>query len=746
VTASRPAEFEAVTTKLLVPERRHGLVDRPQLVHALEDARAGRLTIVSAPTGFGKTSTVAEWAAAGPARFAWVSLDEADDDPTRFWRYVVAALEGAVAAFPDTAARRLRSPGVAIADEVLPALVNGLALVEHPLVLALDDYHAVAAEEIHQGVDFLVERLPPGVHVVLVSQTAPPLRLGRLRARRELTELRPAQLRFSDEEAGALLNGLHALGLAPEVLADLQLRTEGWVAGLNLIALTLRDRAEHADVLARMPVDDRFLVDYLWEEVVERQAPELRDFLIRTSILQRLSSTLCDAVTGRRDGAAVLAQLERGNLFVIPLDPERRWFRFHHLFREMLQRQLLREAPAEVPELHRRASAWFAARGDLHGTVEHAISAGDAEAAAATLDGAWLDLYSGGQATTLLGWIDRLPRETVLAFPELVLARGGVARAMGRLEEAEPWFDLAEEAARSAQDEGLRRDILAGVARHRAMMRLAHADVGEAVALARRAVAIRPEGSPEAGIDTYFLAICIFFTGMRGEAETLLRRYLEATPPGEQDVRRVFAMALLAQAHAERGELEAAEALIAESLGTGSARGLDEHPPTQQVHLAAGVVALARGDADGAEARFEHAAALARRGGDRVEIASAMIWLGRSRAAAGDLGGAGDALRGADERLAGARVPGLVPSREALEAALRDAAPAAPAPDAGAALSGEERDVLALLAGDLTYAAIGERLGLGTDEVRARYRRIRRHLGAITRDEAVTVARRRELI
>ena len=204
-------------------------------------------------------------------------------------------------------------------------------------------------------------------------------------------------------------------------------------------------------------------------------------------------------------------------------------------------------------------------------------------------------------------------------------------------------------------------EILAGVARHRAMVALAYGDVGAAVALARQGVALRPPGSPEAGTDAYFLAICLFFTAMRGEAETLLRRYLETTPPGEQDVRRVFAMGLLAQAHAERGELDAADALIAESLATGSARGLDEHPPTQQAHLAAGIVALGRGDAGAAETHLEHAAALARRGGDRVEIASALLWLGRGRAAAGDRDGAADALHGADARLAGARVPALRP-------------------------------------------------------------------------------------
>ncbi len=505
---------------------------------------------MSTPTGFGKTSILTEWGAASPARFAWVSLDEGDGDASRFWSYVVAAVEGAAPELPGTAGRRLRGAGVAIADEVLPVLVNELTTLTQPLVLVLDDYHVIDAEDVHAGVNYLLERLGPDVHVVIATQTNPLLRLGRLRARGELNEYRAEELRFTEAEVAALLNGTHGLRLAPEEVNGLHRRTEGWVAGLNLVALSLRDTGDRAAFMAGMPVEDRFLVDYLWDEVVARQTPETREFLMRTAVLERLSSSLCDAVVARRDSADMLAALERSNLFVVPLDAERRWFRYHTLFRAMLVRQLERFAPEAVADLHRRASAWFSDHGDLHGTIEHAICAGDVHVAADALRRHWLALYSGGQASELIAWIDRLPAETLAGYPELALARAGVARAMGRIDEVDPWLDRAERLAREAHDERERRELLAGVARQRAMRRLSLADVGEAVRLARAAVALRPEDSPEAVSERFFLAVCLFWTGSTRECETLLRAYLAAVEPGEQDVRRVFALALLALAHA----------------------------------------------------------------------------------------------------------------------------------------------------------------------------------------------------
>jgi LuxR family transcriptional regulator, maltose regulon positive regulatory protein len=742
-------DFVPVRTKLLVPELQRGQVTRRGLVRALEAGRAHRLTLVSAPTGFGKTSALAAWAAASPARFVWVSLDEGDDEPTRFWSYLVAAIESVVPEFPGVVARRLRAPGVSVADEVLPVLINQLALVTQPLVVVIDDYHLVADEAIHAGLSYLLDRLAPDVHLVLAGQSDPPLRLGRLRARGELNEVRAQELRFSDEEAAALLNGKHALQLAPEQLAGVQHRTEGWVAGLNLVALSLRDAGDRDEIMARMPMEDRFLVDYLWDEVAGRQSPETRQFLMRTSVLERLSSPLCDAVAERTDSAQMLVELERSNLFVAPLDPERRWYRYHHLFRAMLLRQLERHAPASIADLHRRASAWFDNNGDLRGAIEHALLAGDVHVAADALQRNWLALYSGGQATDALGWIDRLPRETVAEYPELALARAGMARAMGRLDEVEPWLQLVERAAKDARSDARRRELLAGVARQRAMMRLAQANVGEAVRLGRLAVALRPEGSSESQSDSYFLAVCLHWTAATAESEQRLREYLDATPPGEQDVRRVFAMALLAKAHAGRGELDEAERLVEQSLSTNERRGLDEHPPTEQTYAARGIILLARGDVEGADECFERATTLARRGGDAIEIAHALLWLGCGRVRTGDTAGAADALRAAQAQLAGARVPGLAELTKALETEVREV-PAVPAAEPGATsgepLSAAELRVLELLPSDLTYREIAARLYLSLNTVRTHGQRIRRKLGASTRDEAVSAARRLELL
>jgi LuxR family maltose regulon positive regulatory protein len=743
-------EFVAVATKLLVPELRAGLVPRPALIDALESGRTRRATLVAAATGFGKTSALAEWAATSPARFAWLSLDEGDDDPNRFWSYLVAAIDRAVPELPSTAARRLRGPGVMIADEVLPVLVNELTTPAQPLVIVLDDYHVITDDEIHAGVQYLLERLGSDVHVVIAAQSVPPLRLGRLRARGELNECRAETLRFSGPEVAALLNGAHGLGLDPEELAGVYRRTEGWVAGLNLVALSLRDTDDRAAFLAGLPVDDRFLVDYLWDEVVAGQPEDTRTFLMRTAVLERLSSELCDAVLDRDDSADMLLALERSNLFVVPLDSERRWFRYHGIFRAMLVRQLERFSPDSVAELHRRASAWFAERGDLAGTIEHALSAADWHTAAETLRRSWLGLYSDGKANDMIGWLARLPRTTIAEYPELALARGGVSRAMGRpIEEVEPWFALAEHAARDTDDAELRANLTAGVARQRAMLRLNEGNVGEAVRLGRAAVAARPPGSVEGPSDSYFLAICLFWTGLASrEAETRLRDFLDAAPPGDMDVRRVYAMALLAVAHAQRGEIDVAERLVEESLKISEGRNQTEHPSNQLVYVAAGIVLLARGDVEGAEDLFEHAAALARRGADAVEIVHALLWLGRCRVRAGDPGGAAEALEAARALLPDALVPVLVSLTDEVDAEVR-AAPAPPPVELTAEANGfseDEQRVLELLPTGLTYREIATRLDVPLPAVRSHNQRIRRKLGVSTRAEAVTAARRLDLL
>jgi LuxR family transcriptional regulator, maltose regulon positive regulatory protein len=735
--------FVFVGTKLSAPEVPARRVPRPLLVQALGRGLGAKLTLVCASTGWGKTSLLAEWAqtAAADVRFAWVSLDAGDNEPLRFWRYAVAAI-GSVAPAA-AAARRLTAPVVSIGEEVLPVLVNDLARLEQRLVLVLDDYHTITDPRIHAELRQLIERMPRAVHLVLASQVDPPLRLGRMRAMGELAELRDRELRFSDEEAATLLNRVHGLDLSAAELAVLQARIEGWVAGLNLAALSLAGRQDRGRLLGELPAEERYLVDYLWDEVVLAQPRDVRQFLMHTAILSRLTGSLCDAVAEREESDLMLRELERANLFVVALDPAHEWFRYHHLFRDLLLRQLRRFAPELIPDLHRRASTWLAEHGLTVDAIDHAITAGDVHYAADEIGRRWLELYSTGQATTLLGWIDRLPSEAIDAHPVLALARAGVARALGRLDEVEQWLSRAESAPASADisGRGLGSSVASGVALARSMHRLALGDGPGAVSRARQAVALEPDdGSAEHATASYFLGIALFYSDP-DEAEPLLRNYLAVLPSGEQDVRRYYAMALLAEHHAIRGELDAAERLAGEALQVAQAHGLGEHPPTEQVHVALGATHLARGRLDRAEEELERAVALARRGGDRVEHAHALAWLARVRNDQRDPTGARDALHRARELVPDAGRSILQIPVHAVEQRLgRPSRPRATQQTDQSPTDAELR-VLRLLQSDLSYREIATELFLSHNTVRTHTRHLRTKLGAASRAEAVTRAR-----
>jgi LuxR family maltose regulon positive regulatory protein len=736
--------FVVMRTKLVVPSPRPQSVPRPHLVAELTQGMPAKVTLVCAPTGSGKTSLLTEWAASTrDVRVAWVSLDPGDDEPLRFWRYVAAALATVEPSLADTAQRRLRSPVVSIDDEILPVLVNDLARVAQPLVLVLDDLHVISSSRIAEQLGYVVDRMPRAVHLAIASQADPALRLGRLRAMGDLAELRAEQLRFTDKEAAALLNRVHGLDLAPEELATVQRRTEGWAAGLNLAALSLKRSGQRRRVLEELPADESFLVDYLWNEVVLGQPRTVRHFLMRTAILERLTGPLCDAVTERNDSDQMLRELERANLFVVPLDDNRAWFRYHHLFRDLLLRQLERFASDLIPDLHRRASTWYAANGFMSEAIDHAIAAGDVNYAADELEHHWLEAYSTGQATNILDWIDRLPEEAIAGHPALALARAGIARAMGRLDEVEPWLQRAEAAGRDAPASGLASSIVGGAAVSRSMYRLALGDVLGAITWGRRALELEPvEGSPEHLTAGYFLAIALFFEAP-DQAAPLLRQYLGAVPPGAQDARRYFAMALLAEVHALRGELDEAERLGREALAVARSQQLEEHPPSEQVHVALGAVLLARDEVEAAEEQFERAAGLARRGGDRSEYAHALLWLGRSRARHRDSAGARIALESAREAVPELGQPSLKWLLDMLEEELgSDQRRRTPARELEP-LTDSELRVLRLLPGDLTYREMAQHLYVSLNTVRTHSQRVRRKLGVSTRTEAV--ARAREL-
>ncbi len=373
-----------LATKLYVPKLRRGLVGRPRLLERMGNGAEARLTLVSAPAGFGKTTVLATWlheASAAGRCVAWLSLDAADNDPTSFWTYVVTALQGAVPGVGASALELLAS-SPAPTELALTTLLNELAAAPEEVWLVLDDYHLVDDHEVNDGVAFLLEHLPAQVHVMVSTRADPDLPLARWRVRGELVEIRAADLRFTSDEATAYLNVATALDLAAEDVAVLEERTEGWIAALQLAALSLQGREDVSSFIARFAGDDRYIVDYLIEEVLQHQPDAVRGFLLQSAVLDRLTGSLCDAVTGRDDGSEMLVALERANLFIVALDDRREWYRYHHLFADVLRARMLSEQPDQVSLLHQRASGWYERHGLTEEAVRHALAARDFDQAA----------------------------------------------------------------------------------------------------------------------------------------------------------------------------------------------------------------------------------------------------------------------------------------------------------------------------------------------------------------------------
>jgi LuxR family transcriptional regulator, maltose regulon positive regulatory protein len=420
-----------LATKVYAPRRRARLVERRRLIERLDATLepGHQLTLVSAPAGFGKTTLLADWLArvtepAGGVRVGWVSLDAGDNDLARLLVHVAAALEGAGLAVGSAV---LEYPAAA-PSAVLMTIVNQVAGADDgSWVLVLDDYHVIESVEVHEALTFLLDHLPDQLHLVIATRADPPLPVARLRARGQLVEVRAADLRFTTEEADRFLNGSMGLGLGSVEVGALDERTEGWIAGLQLAALSLRGVSAPdavAGFVAAFTGSNRFVIDYLADEVLRRQPASVHDFLLRTSILDRLTGGLCDAVTGRSDGATRLAELERGNLFLVPLDDSRGWYRYHHLFADVLRARLLAEHPGQVPDLHRRASDWFASQGLAADAVRHALAGEDHARAARLIEEALPQVRRARQDGLLLSWIRALPDPVVSRSPVLGIVAG----------------------------------------------------------------------------------------------------------------------------------------------------------------------------------------------------------------------------------------------------------------------------------------------------------------------------------
>jgi len=414
-----------VQTKLFVPSPWSELIPRPRLIKRLDERR--RLILVSAPAGFGKTTLVSAWvetlaSTSPPAeKVAWLSLDVPDDDPVRFWSYVIAALQTVHPHIGETAVAMLQTPQSSPIEAVLTSLLNEAADLSEQVALVLDDYHLIQASLIHQALAFLIDHLPSQMRLIILTRSDPPLPIARLRVRGQLGDLRIADLRFTVDETAAFLNQTMGLDLAANDIAALETRTEGWIAGLQLAALSMRGREDITDFIAAFAGSHHYIVDFLVQEVLSRQPADVREFLLKTSILNRLCGPLCDAITGGTDGQTTLESLERANLFIVPLDDRRRWYRYHHLFADMLRSRLHRTWPDQVLALQQRASEWHEQQGSLEDAIGYALAGQDFERAALLIHRQAPTMSAQGRVAGLVAWLDALPDSVLATRPELEL-------------------------------------------------------------------------------------------------------------------------------------------------------------------------------------------------------------------------------------------------------------------------------------------------------------------------------------
>ncbi len=650
-----------LATKLFVPHPRPQLVPRTRLIDRLNAARrpGHKLIILAAPAGFGKTTLLSDWIAGARPAVAWLSLDETDNDPERFLSYVVAALRTLDEGMGAETLNLLQARLPPLGEVVLTALVNDIARLPGDSVLVLDDYHLIDQRPIHEAIAFLLDHLPPRLQLVLAGRADPPLPLARLRARGELTELRAADLRFASNEAAAFLNQAMGLDLAAADVAALEARTEGWIAGLQLAALSLQGRPAASEFVQAFAGDHRYIADYLIEEVLQRQPDSVRRFLLETSILDRLSGPLCEAVTGQADGAAQLDALERGNLFVVALDDRRRWYRYHHLFAEVLRAHLRVEPADVVAALHHRASIWHERNGAPADAIRHALAAGDAARAADLIELAVPEMRRNREEARLLGWLRALPDDLLRARPVLSFAYVGVLMQSGefdgvetRLRDAERWLEAeAGEAPRGkmvvADKDELRR-LPGSIAVHRAGFALVHGDLSGTLRHARRALEVVAEddhlghgsasallglaswtnGDLETARGCYVEAItrlhkaghlsdmlgCALTLadiqvalGRLRDAQRTCEQALEATRISGAPVLRGTAdmFVCLSDLHRERNEFEAALTCLRNAEALGEHLGLPQNPYRRRLALAR--IRQATGDFDGALALLAEA-------------------------------------------------------------------------------------------------------------------------------------------
>jgi LuxR family transcriptional regulator, maltose regulon positive regulatory protein len=736
---------ELVWTSLLPPTPRAGLIPREGLQSLLQAGLGGKLCLLDAPAGYGKTTLLAQWSAtAGAGRVAWVSLDEGHNDPTRFWISVAEAVRTVEPHVGAAALQALQRPSADLDRVVLPSLLNDLSECDSPLVLVLDDYYLVTAATCHQTLSVFLDYLPVGVHVMLATRVDPPLPLARMRARGELTELRVADLRFTSEEASALLNAAMGLRLAADEVERLVERTEGWAAGLYLAGMSLRGRQDPAGFIAAFHGDNRHVADYLAADVLARQPEEITRFLLRTSVLRRLSGPLCDAVLEAEGSTGILGELERSNLFLVPLDDHREWYRYHQLFGELLRLELGNREAAVIPGLHRRATAWHRSAGDVEDAIYHATAAGEFAEAGALIASHWLGYWRRGQRATVARWLDGLPDEAIMANPPVAYVAAWIRGYSGASkQECEHWLAAVEDATwEGALPAGVvSLDFAAALTRAAALFD----DVGRAARAARRARELAPQPSPYWWMAQAALGQALYLSGKSAEPRSLLEELVARASATEQPYAVITGLAVLSLLAGDEDDDPTATSLAGRAAAIAEAQGISADPLCAIVHMALGRALIRQARFTEAQEQLESALELFGIDGMAVHRAHVLLLLATMDHGRGDLPGARTLLQRAHELIEQMADPGVLPALLQRSRQLLGSAPRRRV-ETTAPLTRRELAVLCLLPTELSTREISYELRVSVNTVRSQVRAVYRKLEATSRTEAVTRARELGLI
>ena len=498
-----------LATKLFIPPPRPNLFSRPRLVELFKQGLDRKLTLISTPAGFGKTTLVSECVPVCERAITWVSLDDGDNDKTRFLLYFISALKKIDFEIGDGVWEALHATQPLDIDTLLIGLLNEIAELKQSFVMVFDDYHTISETDIHEILIFILENQPPNMHLVISGRSDPPWPLARWRVRQEMTEIRTKDLRFTPEEAFSLLNGIMKLEISMDDVLSLDTRIEGWIAGLQLAAISLQGKDDVSGFIQTFAGSHRFIFDYLIEEIFEQLSPEIQDFLLRTSILERMSAPLCDAITGKVGSRSILDYLEKLNLFIIPLDDQRQWYRYHHLFADLLAGRLQELHPDLVHVLHLHASFWFETNGQLWDTVRHAFTAGDVDRVAQVAEVNVLGIMERGELGTLIRWLNELPGKLIDDYPWLKVAQAWALTQAGSFEVAIPCLSSAEASLQG--DPGVSEEQVRHIKGHIAAIRcyielLSLGDHTYAVQLAQQALEhLPPSDMRTRGMVTVFL-------------------------------------------------------------------------------------------------------------------------------------------------------------------------------------------------------------------------------------------------